>query len=120
MVDTIIEAGSRQIVLSLPKVGTLRMDMNHTLSELRLNVDEVDRQLFRLLRDRFVLTDRIGELKNQEKLPMEDKNREDDQRTRMEMFCRETGLDTDICKNIFSTIITNVKARHIKLRIDRD
>ncbi len=84
------------------------------LQTLRKEIDAIDERLLEILKRRFELTNRIGILKKEHVLPIEDKDRETRLFLNLEQKCRAINLDNQAAKNIFHTILEEVKKKHLQ------
>jgi len=87
-----------------------------SLSELRQQIDEIDRQLVELLAERFRVTQRVGEHKRDHDLPAVDPAREAAQVTRTKELARQAGLDPDIADRLLRFLIDEVVKNHLALK----
>lgn len=82
------------------------------LADLRARIDELDRDFLRLLANRFVLTEQIGQVKKHEGLPPTDPAREQVMYERLRSSGAELGLDPDLIEAIYRRLIASVVERH--------
>ena len=86
------------------------------LLEVRDKIDEVDRNLVRLLAERFALTSQVGQLKADCKLDAVDSAREERKLATVRALCEEQGLNPDLVSAIFKQIMAEVVSNHRSLR----
>ncbi len=80
--------------------------MNHNIEELRLKIDEIDQQIIELLEQRYRVVTKIGELKKQDKLTIDDLKRE---QIIMDKITKQTtSFEQEIMK-VYQEIIKNAK-----------
>ena len=91
------------------------MQSLNKLEKLRKEIDVVDERLLEILKKRFELTTGIGLLKKTHNLPIEDKNREARVFLNLEQRCKVLDLDSQAIKNIFNTILNEVKKKHFQV-----
>ncbi len=86
------------------------------LELLRNNIDECDRQIIKLLRQRFELARKIGAYKANHNLPVLDERREreliSDRRQ------QASGLRSDLVENIFKLIMAESRQVQVEMRKD--
>lgn len=79
-----------------------------TLTALRARIDELDSALLHLLRDRFAVTEQVGQYKKEVGLPPADPAREDIQIARLRQMAAELGLDPGFSEKLLRVIIDEV------------
>ncbi|MFH1063614.1 MAG: chorismate mutase [Candidatus Woesearchaeota archaeon] len=84
------------------------------LKEVREQVDRIDDSIFELLKQRYYLVKSIMSIKKLEKLPLEDKERENAILERLGAKAEESELDASFVKDMFASIIENSKTKHIE------
>lgn len=82
------------------------------LQDLRQQIDKVDRQIIELLKQRFLVTNKVGQYKKQEGLPAQDKAREKVQMARIEELASEAGLNPKLATDLLRVIIDEVIQNH--------
>ena len=82
------------------------------LKELRKQIDETDERLLRILGERFVLTEKVGEYKRKHQLEAQDKEREEQVFIQREEWAKEFGIDHSLVKQLFQLIIKKVCQDH--------
>lgn len=92
--------------------GVTMRQTHEGLINLRKKVDSIDRQLIVILKKRFEVTHRIGVLKKEQELPIEDKFREEEQLSNLIKQSHDLGLDSKLVQNIFSLILKEAKKKH--------
>lgn len=83
--------------------------MNPNLNTLREEINGIDREVLKLLKRRFEIVKEIGEIKEIEKLEIEDRGREKELYEMYENVARELNLDVEFVKKIFEEIILESK-----------
>lgn len=86
------------------------------LKELREKIDKTDRELVKILAERFVLTKEVGEYKKSRNLKALAKKREVQIFKKREKWAKELDLDPILIKKIFTMVIKEVKENHRKIR----
>ena len=82
------------------------------LTDLRDRIDSVDASLIQLLAERFSLTEQVGQIKAESRLPAEDAERERSQQARYACLAATNHLRVDVALRIMGTIVELVKDRH--------
>ncbi|WP_338449429.1 chorismate mutase [Niallia oryzisoli] len=82
------------------------------LDELRQNIDQVDRELIKLLAARFELTEKVGIYKSKNNLIPQDKSRETQQFNKLTKLSEESGLNPEYALKIFRCIMDIAISRH--------
>ncbi len=72
---------------------------------IRKEIDRIDSEITRLLKERFMLAKRIGLLKKKNNLGIRDKKREGEVLRKTIRYAKSLGLNTQVAKEIFSIII---------------
>lgn len=83
-----------------------------TLEALRSSIDNLDASLIFILSERFKLTQKVGELKANYKLPAADVAREDFQILRLRRLSEEAQLDPIFAERLLRFIIEEVIRHH--------
>ncbi|MBB3110824.1 chorismate mutase [Paenibacillus phyllosphaerae] len=86
------------------------------LNQLRVDIDQVDRQIIALLAERFKLTEEVGQYKAQQGLPAQDPFREQLQFNKIAQLSEECGLKPGYASDIYRLIMDLAIARHRELR----
>lgn len=73
---------------------------------LRHHIDEIDEMFLDLLKERFRLAQKIGELKRIRRQPVEDKKREREIIKKVQTRAKELHLSKSCIKKIFTLILT--------------
>lgn len=90
--------------------------MDYNLDELRANLDRIDKELVRLLSERFSNTQKVGQYKKAHSLTPIDPVREALQFERIEKLALEAGLDPEFAKKFLRLIIDEVVKNHKALQ----
>ena len=80
--------------------------MNTEIEALRVNLDNIDKEILELIEDRFAVCEEIGEIKKSEDFPIEDENRES---VVVETRRQISGLDKDFVKDLFELLMQESK-----------
>jgi chorismate mutase len=72
---------------------------------LRRKIDEIDRQILRLLSERLNISKKIGRIKKKHKIAVHDHPREDEVYTHIIKEASERGMDASKTKGIYREII---------------
>ena len=86
------------------------------LLEVRIKIDEVDRNLVRLLAERFRLTDQVGHLKARSRLEAVDPDREAQKLETLRALGKELDIDPDLVAQLFRQIMAEVVKNHRRIR----
>ncbi|HSQ97568.1 MAG TPA: chorismate mutase [Rickettsiales bacterium] len=87
-----------------------------TLEELRIKVNECNKELFQVLKKRFDVTREIGELKAKTNLPACDKKRQEEILEKVKKEAKMFSLNGDMVEKIFKTIMKQVVKEHKEIR----
>ncbi len=96
--------------------------MNHkvTLGDLRLELDEIDQEVAKLLIKRFHITDEIGAIKLEQGMNVYDESREKVIYDKIRQICYETLSEdddiSDIIVDIYALIMLNSRKRQELLK----
>lgn len=96
--------------------------MNHkiTLGDLRLELDNIDQEVVKLLVKRFHITDEIGAIKLEQGMNIYDESREKVIYDKIRQICYETLTEdddiSDIIVEIYTLIMLNSRKRQELLR----
>ncbi len=82
------------------------------LQQLRQEIDDVDSDLLKLLRTRFVLTRQVGELKAQHRMPAKSDTREREQFEKFARLANSYELPSVVVQKIYREIIDQVVLEH--------
>lgn len=83
-----------------------RMIDKEKISECRDKIDEIDSKILNLLEERFNLCEKIGEFKREERLPIEDLDRE---KMAIESRKERSNLNEDFVEKLFKNIFEESK-----------
>ena len=86
------------------------------LEELRIEVDNANKDIIKAISKRFLATRKIGELKAKSNLSSVDKNRENIVIENVRLMAKENNLDEDMMERIFRIIMTEVVKEHNKIK----
>jgi chorismate mutase len=92
--------------------------MNKQLNELdnlRLRLDEIDKEWVRLLQLRFEVTRKVGVYKKKHKIKAIDKGREEFQFNRIQELAEQNSVNPRLAKDILRLIIDSVVEEHKKV-----
>jgi len=78
------------------------------ISKLQAEIDDIDRKLIDLLRERFIRSREIGTIKRRENLPSFDPARAGSVRQRFVEKCVEVGLDAGMADRLISLLVEQV------------
>ena len=79
------------------------------IQDLRKKIDNIDERLLDTLKERFAVSTQIGRLKKKHGWPIEDISREEKQFLALDKKSALIGLNSQTVRNIFSTILDEVK-----------
>ena len=86
------------------------------LEELRIEVDNANKDIVKSISKRFLATRKIGDLKAKSNLSSVDKNRENIVIENVRLLAKENNLDEDMMEKIFRIIMTEVVKEHNKIK----
>ena len=86
--------------------------MDDRLLRYRQSIDNIDAALVAMLAERFKVTQAVGRLKAELKLPPADPGREADQIARLRRLALEANLDPDFTEKFLRFIIEEVIRHH--------
>ena len=89
---------------------------DNELNTLRAEIDALDEAVIRLLGQRFVATQKVGELKASQQLDAVDPAREDRQAERYAALAAQHGVSEDVVQRVFRVVIDEVVQNHKALR----
>ena len=96
------------------------MNQTITLGDLRLELDNIDQQVVKLLVKRFHITDEIGAIKLEQVMNVYDESREKAIYDKIRQFCYETLTEDDdiseIIVEIYALVLLNSRKRQELLR----
>jgi len=75
------------------------------VSPLRKRIDEIDEQILRLLKERMDVCENIGVIKQEQRIPVRDRQRENEQYTRMTEIASKLGLNPQEVIAVYQEII---------------
>jgi chorismate mutase len=85
------------------------------LNDFREKIDKIDENLVKLLAERFQVTYLVGVYKKENKLPIQDPEREKLQMEKFKKLAEANNMDPESIQKIFRTIIDEVLKNHKKL-----
>ena len=94
----------------------MKKEVKIQLDEYRESIDNIDSMLVFLLAERFKVTEKVGKLKADNNLPASDKNREAEQRARLELLSSQAGIKPGFISRLLNFIIKEVVDNHKKLK----
>ena len=83
-----------------------------TLKDLRMQIDDIDRSMLNLIKKRFLLTAKIGEIKARNLTPIFDKKREKEIKLRIKRFCSENNLNAGKITGVFEKILEITRGKN--------
>lgn len=83
--------------------------MSNKLQEYRAEIDEIDKNLVKILSERFKITAKIGDYKWKHNLPPADRQREKEMFSERARWAKKLGIDQKLIIGIFKAIIKEVK-----------
>ncbi len=75
------------------------------VSPLRKRIDEIDEQILRLLKERMDVCENIGVIKREQRIPVRDRQRENEQYTRITEIASKLGLNPQEVIAVYQEII---------------
>lgn len=84
------------------------------LSDIRRQIDDVDRRLVGLLAERSGLVDGVVRYKRARHMAVVDRGREDEMLERIAATAREAGLDPRVAQHVLRTIIDGFTLREVE------
>jgi len=75
------------------------------ISSLRKRIDEIDKQILRLLKERVDVCENIGMIKHEQGIPVRDRQRESEQYTRIARIASKLGLNPQEVRAMYQEII---------------
>ena len=87
-----------------------------TLTQLRKEIDTTDKEIIKQIRKRNKIVLEIGKIKKIKKLNIEDKNREKQQKQKIEELAKKNEINPEFLKKMFKLIITNSKEQQQKIK----
>ena len=88
------------------------MQNDPELDGLRASIDNLDAALICLLAERFKITQRVGELKNERGLAPADPDREAQQIARLRDLATRSNLDPEFAEKFLTFIVAEVVRHH--------
>lgn len=82
------------------------------LKQLRKSIDSLDTALICILAERCRVTERVGHIKAEHRLPAQDPAREAEQTVRVRALAKRSGLDPDLAEQVHRVILKGVVQRH--------
>ncbi len=96
------------------------MNQKVTLGDLRLELDNIDQEVVKLMIKRFHITDEIGAIKHEQGMNVYDESREKVIYDKIRQICYETLSEdddiSDIIVDIYALIMLNSRKRQELLR----
>ena len=90
--------------------------MDERLKRYRQSIDNIDAALVAILAERFRVTQAVGELKAELKLPPADPGREASQVARLRQLAADAQLDPDFTEKFLRFIIDEVIRHHARMQ----
>ncbi len=90
--------------------------MDERLTRYRQSIDNIDAALVAMLAERFRVTQAVGELKAELKLPPADPAREAAQVSRLRQLASDAQLDPDFTEKFLRFIIDEVIRHHAQMQ----
>ncbi len=90
--------------------------MDERLTRYRQSIDNIDAALVAMLAERFRVTQAVGELKAELKLPPADPGREAAQVARLRQLASDAQLDPDFTEKFLRFIIDEVIRHHARMQ----
>jgi len=75
------------------------------ISSLRKRIDRIDDQILRLLKERVDVCENIGMIKQEQGIPVRDRQRESEQYTRIARIASKLGLNSQEVRAVYQEII---------------
>lgn len=75
------------------------------IKDLRLRINEIDREILELIIERFSLVSEIGEIKNKKGIAIVDKKREQEILENLTNDADKKGLDPEIVKKVWKVLM---------------
>jgi chorismate mutase len=83
----------------------MRNQLLQQLNDHRKEIDTIDEQMLQLLEKRLTIVKQIADLKNQQNLPIKDAKREAVILDNIAVKSEKLGLDPELAKRFFRTVI---------------
>ncbi|MBS3158896.1 chorismate mutase [Candidatus Woesearchaeota archaeon] len=83
-----------------------------TLKDLRVQIDNLDKSMLKLIKKRFLLTAKIGEIKARNLTPIFDKKREQEIKLSIRRFCSENNLNAGKITGVFEKILEITRGKN--------
>ncbi len=88
------------------------------LLAIRQRIDDIDRGIVELLRERFALTHEVGLLKANRELDALDTRREEEKLNALATLSEANQLDPDLVRDLFRRVMDEVVRNHERLKSD--
>lgn len=75
------------------------------MKEIRNQIDTIDKKIIALLGRRFKLVPKLAKLKKKEKLPIQDKKREEEMLSKLQKEAKKQGIDYKLIKKLYLEIL---------------
>ena len=85
------------------------------ISKYRKKIDKIDRKIIKLLKQRLIITNRIGMIKKKNNLPICDKKREEYISQKLENNSKKYKINKRYLEDIFKIILKNLKDNQNKI-----
>lgn len=92
--------------------------MDNRLAEFRRSIDNIDAALIAMLAERFKITQAVGQLKADLRLPAADECREAEQIGRLRNLANQAGLNPEFSEKFLRFVIDEVIRHHERLRAE--
>lgn len=89
----------------------MRKEKSMNLDLFRREIDQIDRQIVALLKKRFDIVSKIGQLKKKQKTGITDRLREKEIRRKLQESALKLGVQNELVRNIFRIIISYAKKK---------
>ncbi|PIV46021.1 chorismate mutase [bacterium (Candidatus Moisslbacteria) CG02_land_8_20_14_3_00_36_53] len=93
--------------------------MDNDLKKYRKIIDSLDKKLIWILSQRFKVTQKIGEYKAKNNLPIQDKKREEEALESRKSLAQKLNLDPDLISEIFKLVFKCTRKNHKKIKEKR-
>ncbi len=90
-----------------------------SLKDHRIRIDEIDRQILKLLKERNDISGKVSKTKIENRLPIYVANREDDKVRSFRKAAEETGIDPDWAEDFLRMIMSSSRASQSLARFPR-
>lgn len=82
------------------------------MKDIRKQIDQIDQKIIKLLAERMDFVKEIAKFKKANKLPVQDKKREDELRNNLKTLAAQHGLDPEFVNHLYSHIF--IESRRIQ------